>query len=103
MPIISILGSTGSIGENTLKVCEHLNGEFRVVALGAGQNMQKFAEQVARFQPELVAVKDEKCAEKLLENLHSLNAKIPKIELGEKGLIAVATHQIGRASCRERV
>ena len=92
MPIISILGSTGSIGENTLKVCEHLNGEFRVIALGAGQNMQRFAAQVARFQPELVAVKDEKCAENLLEILYSLNAKVPKIELGEKGLIAVATH-----------
>ncbi len=88
---ISILGSTGSIGCNTLKVVEFL-GDIRVVALGAGRNMEKFAAQVAKFKPELVSVDNEKCAEKLLENLHKSNTKPPKIELNEKGLIAVATH-----------
>ncbi|HEY0048905.1 MAG TPA: 1-deoxy-D-xylulose-5-phosphate reductoisomerase [Pyrinomonadaceae bacterium] len=93
MKAVSILGSTGSIGCNTLKVVQHL-GNFRVVALGAGRNMQLFAEQIARFEPELVSCENESCAEKLLENLHALGApKIPKIELGEKGLIAVATHE----------
>lgn len=93
MKAVSILGSTGSIGCNTLKVVEHL-GNFRVVALGAGRNMEVFAEQIARFQPELVSCENEICAESLLEKLHALNApKIPKIELGEKGLIAVATHE----------
>lgn len=93
MKAVSILGSTGSIGCNTLKVVQHL-GNFRVVALGAGRNMQVFAEQIARFEPELVSCESESCAEKLLENLHALGApKIPKIELGEKGLIAVATHE----------
>jgi 1-deoxy-D-xylulose-5-phosphate reductoisomerase len=93
MKAVSILGSTGSIGCNTLKVVEHL-GNFRVVALGAGRNMQVFAEQIARFQPELVSCESEACAENLLENLRVLKApKIPKIELGEKGLIAVATHE----------
>jgi len=92
MRAISILGSTGSIGCNALKVVEHL-GDFRVVALGAGRNMEKFAEQVARFQPELVSVENETCAEELLKNLHALKAKTPKIELNEKGLIAVATHE----------
>jgi 1-deoxy-D-xylulose-5-phosphate reductoisomerase len=93
MKAVSILGSTGSIGCNTLKVVEHL-GNFRVVALGAGRNMQVFAEQIARFQPELVSCENEISAESLLQNLHALDApKIPKIELGEKGLIAVATHE----------
>jgi 1-deoxy-D-xylulose-5-phosphate reductoisomerase len=91
MRSISILGSTGSIGCNTLKVVEHL-GDFRVVALGAGRNMQKFAEQVAEFSPQLVSCENELRAETLLEELHRLKAKVPKIELGEKGLIAVATH-----------
>ncbi|CAF4006318.1 unnamed protein product [Rotaria sp. Silwood1] len=91
MRIISILGSTGSIGCNTLKVVKHL-GDFRVVALGAGRNMQKFAEQVAEFKPQLVSCENEDSAEILLQELHKLNAKAPKIELGEKGLIAVATH-----------
>ena len=58
MKSISILGSTGSIGCNTLKVVEHLKDEFRVVALAAGSNTEKLAGQIARFQPELVAVKD---------------------------------------------
>ncbi len=92
MKSISILGSTGSIGVNTLKVVEHLKNDFRVVALGAGGNVEVLAEQVKRFKPELVAVKDEISAEKLLEHLGQSKTKIPKIELGEKGLIAVATH-----------
>lgn len=88
---ISILGSTGSIGCNTLKVIEHLD-EFRVVALAAGRNMRKFAEQIATFRPELVSCENEAGAESLLAELHRLNAKPPRIELGEKGLIEVATH-----------
>ena len=91
MKAISILGSTGSIGCNTLKVVEFL-GDVCVVALGAGSNVGKLAEQIKQFQPELVGVKDETCAENLLRELHKLNAKTPKIELGEKGLIAVSTH-----------
>jgi 1-deoxy-D-xylulose-5-phosphate reductoisomerase len=88
---ISILGSTGSIGCNTLKVIEHL-GDLRVVALGAGRNMPKFAEQIARFKPELVSVASGDCAESLERELHRLHAQAPKIELNSKGLEAVATH-----------
>lgn len=88
---ISILGSTGSIGCNTLKVVEFL-GDIRVVALGAGRNMEKFAAQVAKFKPELVSVDNEECAEELLAHLHKTDTKPPKIELNEKGLVAVATH-----------
>ncbi len=91
MKAISILGSTGSIGCNTLKVVEHL-GDFKVVALGAGRNMTKLAEQTARFQPELVSCETEECAETFLRELHKLGfSNIPKIETGEKGLIAAAT------------
>lgn len=92
MKVISILGSTGSIGCNTLKVVEHLQ-EFRVVALGAGKNVEKLAKQIAQFNPEFVSCEDEICAENLLKELHKLNVKAPKIELGEKGLIEVATHE----------
>jgi len=93
MKVISILGSTGSIGCNTLKVIEHLKGEFQVVALGAGGNIGELAEQIRKFQPEIVAVKDEIHAEKLLQIIQNSRFKIPKIEVGEKGLIAVATHE----------
>ena len=92
MKVISILGSTGSIGCNTLKVVEHLQ-DVCVVALGAGKNIEKLAQQIAQFNPEFVSCEDEICAENLLEELHKLRVKTPKIELGEKGLIEVATHE----------
>jgi 1-deoxy-D-xylulose-5-phosphate reductoisomerase len=92
MKSISILGSTGSIGCNTLKVVEHLR-DFRVVALGAGGNVDELAEQIRKFQPELVAVKDDACAEKLLQKIQDSEFKTPEILIGEEGLIAVATHE----------
>src|SRR5688500_13073122 len=88
---ISILGSTGSIGCNTLKVIEHL-GDFRVVALGAGRNMATLAEQIASFKPELVSVDDGQCAKLLVEELNQLGVDAPRIELSASGLEAVATH-----------
>ncbi len=91
MKAISILGSTGSIGCNTLKVVEHL-GDTRVVAMAAGRNMPKFAAQIAQFRPELVSCDDGSCAENLERELHSYGAKAPRIELGPNGLIAVASH-----------
>lgn len=89
---ISILGSTGSIGCNTLKVIDHL-GDFRVVALAAGRNMAKLAEQTAKYSPELVSIDDESCAELFLQELHKLGTGPPRIETGERGLAAVATHE----------
>lgn len=88
---ISILGSTGSIGCNTLKVIDHLD-EFRVVALGAGRNMPKFAEQIARYRPEMVSCTDEACVEELLAELLKLDVPRPRIETGESGLVNIATH-----------
>jgi 1-deoxy-D-xylulose-5-phosphate reductoisomerase len=88
---ISILGSTGSIGQNTLKVVEHLD-DLKVVAMAAGRNMKAFAGQIEMFRPELAACDDEDCAEALERELHALGCVVPKIELNEKGLISVATH-----------
>jgi len=92
MKAISILGSTGSIGCNTLKVVEHL-GDIRVVAMAAGRNIEKFAEQIAAVTPELVSCSDDAGAEGLTKALHTLGAAVPRIEIGEAGLIAVATHE----------
>ena len=85
---ISILGSTGSIGCNTLTVIEHLGG-FRVVAMAAGRNIEKFAEQVEKFEPELVSVDTEQSAEELRRQL---NGHSPEIVFGNDGLVAAATH-----------
>ncbi|HYJ90781.1 MAG TPA: 1-deoxy-D-xylulose-5-phosphate reductoisomerase, partial [Pyrinomonadaceae bacterium] len=91
MRTISILGSTGSIGCNTLKVIEHLG--FSVTAMAAGRNVQRFAEQIARFKPELVSCEDAACVDKLHTALHELGATLPEIVCGQDGLVAVATHE----------
>lgn len=95
---ISILGSTGSIGCNTLRVIEALGREsFRVVALGAGQNVAKLAEEVVRHQPELISVESEEAAEKVRVELKGRRVPEPRIMYGEAGLVEVATHD--RADC----
>ena len=92
---VSILGSTGSIGCNTLKVIDFLE-DFRVVALGAGRNIERLAGQIVKYAPELVSVEDDKHAEELLKKLSEYKSQIskePGIIVGEKGLIEVATHE----------
>jgi 1-deoxy-D-xylulose-5-phosphate reductoisomerase len=91
---ISILGSTGSIGTNTLRVVEALGAErFRVVALGAGRNMKLLAGQVSSHLPELVSVETEECAEELRAELFKRDTDLPRILVGEAGLVEVATHE----------
>lgn len=92
MKAVSILGSTGSIGCNALKVIEHLR-DFRVVALGSGQNVEELAGQIIKFEPELVSVADGQAAEKLSRLLSEHGHREPGILTGEAGLSAVATHE----------
>jgi 1-deoxy-D-xylulose-5-phosphate reductoisomerase len=90
---IAILGSTGSIGCNTLRVIESLGSEkFRVVALGAGHNVQTLADQIAYHLPELVSVETEEAAHDLRGQLFERDIDLPRIIVGEPGLIEVATH-----------
>ena len=58
MKRIVVLGSTGSIGVNTLKVIQEHSGEFRVVGLAAAAKAEQLAEQVRLFRPEVVALQD---------------------------------------------
>src|SRR2546423_2000663 len=95
---ISILGSTGSIGCNTLRVIEALgSGRFRVVALAAGRNISKLADQIARHEPELVSVESEELSAELKSELSRRSVKRPSISVGESGLVEVATH--AKADC----
>src|SRR4051812_29878008 len=91
---IAILGSTGSIGCNTLRVVQSFGAErFRVVALGAGRNVEKLSEQIVLHQPELVSVATEECAAELRERLSGQETSLlPRIVVGEAGLAEVATH-----------
>jgi 1-deoxy-D-xylulose-5-phosphate reductoisomerase len=91
---IAILGSTGSIGCNTMSVVESFHdGRFRVVALAAGRNVERLAQQIERHKPALVAVEHETCAERLLEELGKRGVRAPRIAVGEGGLVEVATHE----------
>src|ERR1043165_370719 len=91
---IAILGSTGSIGCNTLRVGEAFgDSRFRVVALAAGRNVARLAEQVERHRPELVAVEDESSGGQLKEELKRRGAGVPRVVAGEAGLVEVATHE----------
>ena len=95
---ISILGSTGSIGCNTLRVIEALgNDRFQVVALAAGRNISKLADQIARHEPELVSVESEELSAELKSELSRRSVKLPSISVGESGLVEVATH--AKADC----
>ncbi len=90
---IAILGSTGSIGCNTLRVVESLgSSRFRVVALGAGHNVKVLADQIARHLPELVSVDTEEAAHDLRALLFERDVDLPRIVIGEPGLVEVATH-----------
>ena len=90
---VAILGSTGSIGCNTLRVIESLAQErFRIVALGAGHNVEVLADQIAKHLPELVSVDTDAAAHDLRARLFERDIDLPRIIVGEPGLIEVATH-----------
>ncbi len=83
---LSILGSTGSIGRQTLDVVRHL--PIKVAALTAGTNVRRIAEQIAEFRPRLVSMATEASARELKELLPGPR---PEILWGEEGLLAAAT------------
>jgi 1-deoxy-D-xylulose-5-phosphate reductoisomerase len=89
---VAVLGSTGSIGQNTLRVIEALGGEYAVAALGAGRSVSRLADQVARFRPPLVSVAGPGEADDLARLLADRGvAPAPEILHGTEGLVAVAT------------
>ena len=90
---VAILGSTGSIGCNSLRVIESLaTRDMRVVALAAGKNIERLAVQIAGHLPEVVSVDTETAAHDLRALLFAQNIDLPRIVVGEAGLIEVATH-----------
>ena len=93
MKRIAILGSTGSIGRQTLAVVESMPGRFGVVALAAGSNVEELAGQILRHHPEFVSVASPAVAAALAEKLRAGGlAKLPEIQHGPEGMRAVGTH-----------
>ncbi|HKC86218.1 MAG TPA: 1-deoxy-D-xylulose-5-phosphate reductoisomerase, partial [Blastocatellia bacterium] len=91
MKQIAILGSTGSIGRNTLRVVNAFKGEFGVAALGAGSNVELLTRQVEQYRPRVVSVSDDESAEKLRYELKRRGVSSPGIGIGIDGLCEVAT------------
>lgn len=88
MKNISILGSTGSIGTQTLDIVR-ANDDLNVVAIAAGSNIKKLEEQIREFKPELVCVFNEEAAMKLKLSVAALNVRVVS---GIDGLIEAAVY-----------
>ena len=86
MKKIAILGSTGSIGTQTLDVVREHSDELQVVALAAGTNKERLKEQIKEFHPKLVSLSDEKKAQELKEELAGEQVEVV---CGMEGLIEV--------------
>ncbi|MDH5337350.1 MAG: 1-deoxy-D-xylulose-5-phosphate reductoisomerase, partial [Nitrospira sp.] len=83
MKSIIILGSTGSIGSNTLDIVQRFPDEFRVVGLTAGNNIDKLEAQIRQFTPIVVAVSTESSAALLRNRCADLPVEIMA---GEEGI-----------------
>lgn len=83
---LSILGSTGSIGENTLKVCHNLGDEIEIVYLTANKNADKLIEQINVFHPKAVVIVEDSLGKYVKQNV----SKSIDVLVGRKGLLEIA-------------
>lgn len=86
MKTISILGSTGSIGRQSLDIIDNLN--ISVCALTAGTNVQRMAEQCRKYRPALAVMATQDAAQQLMSELTDIEIEVT---YGEQGLIRAAT------------
>ena len=91
MKAITLLGSTGSIGTQTLDIVQSHPDKFRLVGIAAGSNVTLLAEQVMQFKPEIVAICDKSKVAELKEAISSLDPQ-PVILAGEEGVVEVARY-----------
>ncbi len=94
MKNLAILGSTGSIGQNTLRVVESFPERFRVVGMTAGNNLDLLADQVRRFRPRAVSIREETNRAALRRRLIERGMgerDLPELLSGCPGMVAVAS------------
>ena len=89
MKKITVLGSTGSIGTQTLDIARQYPDQFQVVGLAAGNNIEMLLEQIQRFRPEIVAICNKNQYSLLKEAVASLD-DAPIVLAGEEGVVEVA-------------
>src|SRR4029077_624147 len=92
MSNIAMLGSTGSIGRNTLSVVESSPDRFQIVALAAGSNVESACEQALRWKPRVLSVASETSAESLRKRLKAQGLAEIEIVHGSAGTVRVSTH-----------
>jgi 1-deoxy-D-xylulose-5-phosphate reductoisomerase len=95
MKALSVLGSTGSIGTQTLQIVEEFPERFRVVALTAASNLDRLLQQILRHRPEVVALANPSLLPQLQQRLDALQPRLdpahtPQLLAGSDGLCAAA-------------
>lgn len=88
---VTLLGATGSIGQNTLDVISRNLDKYQVFAISANQNINLLLKQIKQFAPQYAVVKDEAGAERLYQQIQQL-ALPTKILQGEQALLNIASH-----------
>ena len=86
---LALLGSTGSIGTNVLRIVDAFPDRFGVVGLAAGRNVERLADQVARYRPRVVSMADEESLDRLRGRVDLAGVRTV---VGEAGMVEVATH-----------
>ena len=91
MKKIAILGSTGSIGQSTLSICESFPDRYQPVSLAAGRNLDVAFAQCVRWQPRVVSLATEELAAALARRLREAGHNGIEVVHGPAGTVAVAT------------
>ena len=91
MKRLTILGSTGSIGQSTLSIVEQFPDRFAVAALAAGRNVESAFAQVVRWRPQMVSLATEQLADQLSSRLKEAGVTEVQVTYGTEGTVACAT------------
>ncbi len=91
MKKLAILGSTGSIGQSTLSICESFPDRYQVVSLAAGHNLDEAFAQCLRWQPKVISIATEELAGALAERLKEAGLNHIEIVHGTAGTVRAAT------------
>ena len=91
MKRLSILGSTGSIGQSTLSIVEQFPDRFAVAALAAGRNVEEAFAQTVRWRPQMVSLATEELANQLIARLKAAEVAEVQVAYGTEGTISCAT------------
>ncbi|HML18317.1 MAG TPA: 1-deoxy-D-xylulose-5-phosphate reductoisomerase [Bryobacteraceae bacterium] len=91
MTLLTVLGSTGSIGTSTLDVVQHWPDRFGIYALVAGRNAALLAKQIAQFKPKVAVVADQRTLNELRRILKENGTPMPELAAGAEARVAAAT------------